>query len=75
MEGKIEGAGKELHHNNGLTKLQEGGEEIQLVYCGDATINEQEKEKISLVRALVEKQDPSSKVILLLIFSVLKVIN
>ncbi|XP_055828384.1 uncharacterized protein LOC129896489 [Solanum dulcamara] len=61
MEGKIEGAGKKLHHNNGLTKLQEGREEIQLVHCGDATINEQEKEKISLVRALVEKQDPSSK--------------
>lgn len=64
MEGKNEAAGKELHYNN--------GEEIQLIHCEGATINEEERNKISLVRALVEKQDPSSKVIDL-IFNVIVV--
>lgn len=66
MEGKIEAAEKELHNNNGLIKLQQQGQEIQSVHCDDATINEQEMNKISAVRAVVEKQDPSSKVIVFL---------
>ncbi|KAK4735791.1 hypothetical protein R3W88_010052 [Solanum pinnatisectum] len=61
MEGKIEAAENELHNNNGLIKLQQQGEEIQSVHCDDATINKEEMNKISLVRAVVEKQDPSSK--------------
>ncbi|KAM3380496.1 phosphatidylinositol transfer protein 3 [Capsicum galapagoense] len=73
MEGKIEPVAKELHDNNtnnsnGLhceTKLkqQEGKsatQEIQLLHCDD-TISEQDKKKISNLRAVVEKQDPSSK--------------
>ncbi|XP_059289301.1 uncharacterized protein LOC132042794 isoform X2 [Lycium ferocissimum] len=67
MEGKVEAISKELHDNNGIhceTKLGQEGEsvtqEIIQVHCDDK-ISEEEKKKISLVRALVEKQDPSSK--------------
>ncbi|XP_060205362.1 uncharacterized protein LOC132633146 [Lycium barbarum] len=67
MEGKVEAISKELHDNNGIhceTKLEQEGksvtQEIKQVNCDDK-INEEEKKKISLVRALAEKQDPSSK--------------
>ncbi|XP_019266572.1 PREDICTED: patellin-4-like isoform X2 [Nicotiana attenuata] len=65
MEGKVKAVAKELN-NNGIhfeTKLQQEEEsvtqEIQ-VKCDDK-ISEEEKNKICLMRALVEKQDPSSK--------------
>nr|XP_018632366.1 phosphatidylinositol/phosphatidylcholine transfer protein SFH1-like isoform X3 [Nicotiana tomentosiformis] len=65
MEGKVEAVAKELN-NNGLyceTKLEGEGESVTQdiqVQCDDK-ISEEEKNKICLMRALVEKQDPSSK--------------
>ncbi|XP_009803039.1 uncharacterized protein LOC107821881 [Nicotiana tabacum] len=62
MEGKVEALAKELN-DNGLhfeTKLQQEGELVTQVKCDDK-ISEEEKNKIRLMRALVEKQDPSSK--------------
>nr|XP_009792470.1 PREDICTED: random slug protein 5-like isoform X2 [Nicotiana sylvestris] len=65
MEGKVEAIAKELN-DNGLhfeTKLEQEGESVtQEIKVGcDDKISEEEQNKICLMRALVEKQDPSSK--------------